>query len=123
MKKRYIILAKVKNKQGDCIGMASNSYTKSHPLQKHFAKLAGQPNKIFLHAEILALIRASASPHAKIHSIEIERRTLNEIHDAKPCPICIEAMKAFGVKKISYTTKNGWIYGKTPEEMATTFTN
>ena len=69
MKKRYIILAKVKNKQGDCIGIASNSYTKSHPLQKHFAKLAGQPNKIFLHAEILALIRASANPHAKIHSV------------------------------------------------------
>ena len=117
MKKRYRILAKVFNKQHFCIGAATNSYTKSHPLQKHFAKLAEQPNKIYLHAEILALIRASANPNAKIHSIEIEQWDMNGYKDAKPCPICIEAIIAFGIKTVNYTTKNGWVYGKTPQEL------
>ena len=119
MKKRYEILATARDKQGAFLSSATNSYIKSHPLQKHFAQLAGQPNKIYLHAEIYALIRIQEHRANKIHSITIERYDENHrMQDAKPCPICIEATKAFGIKKINYTTKEGWVYGKTPESLA-----
>lgn len=121
MKKRYTISALCFDKEGICISQGTNSYTKTHPLQKYFAEKVGQPAKQFLHAEIQALIRAKDQP---IYEVRIYHyNVLGYPQDGKPCPICIEAMKAFGVKKVSYTTKNGWIYGKTPEEMATTSTN
>ena len=123
MKKRYQITACCFKKDGTLLSVGSNSYTKTHPLQKYFANKVGQPAKQFLHAEIQALIRArNTQPIYSMTITQFDTKT-GKFQDAKPCPICIEAMKAFGVKKISYTTKNGWIYGKTPEEMATTSTN
>ena len=117
MKTRYNIRAIIHDKQGHCLSLASNSYTKSHPLQAHFAKLAGQPNKIYLHAEILALIRSSLNPNNKPYEISISRIKDNKYYSAKPCPICVLAMEAFGIKIVNYTTDKGWIYGKKVEEL------
>lgn len=118
MKTRYVICATVFNKQGKITGWATNDYTKSHPIQKHFAQLAGQPHKIYLHAEILALLRASKFPN-DINSIEVYRyHPLTGLMQlAKPCKVCLTAMIAFGIKKVNYTTPEGWVYGKTPEEI------
>jgi len=121
MKKRYTISSLCFDKAGICISHGNNSYTKTHPLQKYFAEKVGQPEKQYLHAEIQALIHAKEQQVYEISIYHYDR--FGRPLDGKPCPICIEAMKAFGVKKVSYTTKNGWIYGKTPEEMASTSTN
>lgn len=115
MKTKYIISALVFDKDGICIGQGQNNYSKSHPLQAYFAKKVGKPDQIYLHAEIHAILKAR---ERKIHSINIYRyNALGHPKNAKPCPICIEAIKAFGIQSINYTTDKGFIYGKTVEEL------
>ena len=89
------------DKRGRLIASASNSYGKTHPLQKHFAMLAGKPEAIYLHAEIAALLRCNDRP---IHTIRIERyRKDGAPANAKPCCICRLAIQAFGVVNITHT--------------------
>jgi tRNA(Arg) A34 adenosine deaminase TadA len=104
-KKKYLVLAKVKDYKRKVIGVGTNSYNKSHPLQSHFAKIAGEPHREYLHAEIQALIRCKD----KIpYSISIERYdSEGNPALAKPCKVCTAALKAYGVKVIEYTTKEG----------------
>ena len=117
MKKRYEIHAIITNKNDCFMGSGYNSYKKSHPLQKFFAERVGKPQNIYLHAEILAMIRSSIICHKKMHTLNVSRWDKNIPLDAKPCIICIEAAIFFGIKVINYTTKNGWVYGKTPQEL------
>ena len=56
MKTRYKIFAQVRSKNKTLLAACTNSYTKSHPLQKFFAEKVGKPHNIYLHAEIRALI-------------------------------------------------------------------
>ena len=105
-KKRYFITAKCYDKKNNLISTGTNSYTKSHPLQAHFAKLANCPEKTSLHAEIHAIVRAKDS---KVHKIVIERYDAEGYTAlAKPCPVCQEAIKAFGIKLVQYTTADGF---------------
>lgn len=100
-KTRYYIIAKCYNKRGVLIGMGTNDYKKSHPLQAYFAKRVGHPERIFLHAEIAAILAARST---KIYEIRVERYDAGgQPVSAKPCPICAEAIKAFGIKRVSYT--------------------
>jgi deoxycytidylate deaminase len=94
-KKRYSIQATCYDHRGKIISTAQNSYTKTHPIQSHFASLAGQPERKYLHAEILALIRAGDK---KIHSLKIF--SLNGMSKPFPCPVCQKAIESWGVKKV-----------------------
>lgn len=105
MKSRYTIFAICYDKQDNFISKGRNSYTKSHPLQAYFAKKVGRPEQIYLHAEIQAILNAKQK---QIHEIVITRADINGLKNARPCPICMEAIKAFGIKKITYTTDNGY---------------
>lgn len=93
-KKRYIITAECYNRKGKLISFATNSYKKTHPIQKHFAELAGEPARIYLHAEILAILRAGQEP---IHTIVITNT--NGSH-SDPCPTCRKAIEAYGIKQL-----------------------
>ena len=118
MKTRYNIFAQVRSKNKTLLAACTNSYTKSHPLQKFFAEKVGKPHNIYLHAEIRALIIASIQPHGQSHTLTVSRHGKDDkMLDAKPCIICLEAAEFFGIKRINYTTKNGWVYGKTVEEL------
>ena len=105
---RPTIFATCYDKKGRYLSSAINSYKKTHPLQKYFADKVGHKDNIYLHAEIAALIKAGTQ---KIHTIVIIRRykKTNNLALAKPCPICLEALKAFKVKKIFYSTPEGMI--------------
>jgi len=93
------------SKNGNILSTATNSYTKSHPLQKYFAVKVGHPHQIYLHAEIAAILKAGKK---KIHTIYIKRLNGEGKWDmAKPCPICQEAIKAFGIKKVHFTNEKG----------------
>lgn len=96
MKKRYIIQARCLDRKGRVLSTAVNSYTKTHPVQAHFASLAGDPQRKYLHAEILALLR---SADHKVHTIEITNLSGGPI--PYPCPVCTLAIKSWGVKHIS----------------------
>lgn len=98
---KYSITAKCYDKRGRLLSTGHNSYTKTHPIQAYFAAKVGHPSRKYLHAEIAAIIKAGDK---KIHRIEISR--FNKQHqqrNAKPCPICKEAIKAYGIKFISWT--------------------
>ena len=115
-KPKYFLIAITRNKKQTFIASGINSYKKTHPLQKHFAKLANEPHKIYLHAEIKALL---ASKDYKIDTLQIRRLTSNnETALAAPCNTCLLACKAYGVKYINYTTgKNGQTKTQTLNEL------
>ena len=92
---RYSIEAIARDARGRIISRGFNNYNKSHPLQSHFAELAGHPKKQFLHAEILTILRARDK---KIYSLEVINHTTSAI--PYPCAICQLAVEKFGIKKI-----------------------
>lgn len=96
-----LVVARTYDKRGFLLACRSNSYSKTHPLQAHFAKLVGKPASVFLHAEIHAII---ASGDRKIHRIEVERfNSKGEPVLARPCPICQAAIEAYEIEEVCHT--------------------
>ncbi len=104
--RRYEIIATCFDRKGKVLGTGVNSYIKTHPLMKYFAEKAGESaEKIFTHAELQAVL---ASQRKGIDSILVQRFKLNgEPALAKPCKTCQEMLKAFGVRRVMYTTEEG----------------
>jgi deoxycytidylate deaminase len=99
--KRYDVIAKCYDKRGMLISLGKNSYTKTHPLQAHYAKMTGNHQMLFLHAEIAALLKAGTK---QVHKIVVERFTVDgRPANAKPCAVCSAAIKDFGVVEIEHT--------------------
>lgn len=114
MKKRYTIVTKTYDKKGRLLSVATNNYNKGHPLMQYLAQKAGLPEKTRLHSEVLALIRAKDK---QVYRLSVERYHADGTPAlAKPCPVCQEAIKAFGVTVVEYTSPvestspEGWIY-------------
>jgi deoxycytidylate deaminase len=102
--RRPVILAHAFDKRGRLLAVATNSYTKTHPLQAYFAKKVGHPAKQFLHAELACILRCKDQ---QIHTLRIFRYGANgELACAKPCPICQEAIVAYGIPNIWYSDNN-----------------
>jgi tRNA(Arg) A34 adenosine deaminase TadA len=103
MKARQYLIAKCYDKKGRLLSVGFNSYTKTHPIQRYFARKVGHAKKEYLHAEIAAIIRAKDK---LIHKITIERYDRHgNPACAKPCKICQEAIQAYGIHQIEYTYK------------------
>lgn len=99
---RQLITATVYDKRGRFLSQATNSYTKTHPYQAELAASVGLPNKVFLHAEIAALLKCKRLD--KAHSIRVERyRRDGSPALAKPCPICEEAIRQAGIQEVTFT--------------------
>ena len=99
-KTQYLIKATILDKRNRVIATAVNSFSKTHPTQLRYAMRCGEPFKSFLHAEILALIRAKG----RGHKIVVERyNKAGEPVLAKPCPICMLAIKEAGIERIEFT--------------------
>jgi tRNA(Arg) A34 adenosine deaminase TadA len=88
---------------------------KTDPFQKRFSR---NNNKIYIHAEIEAIKKASkilTKKEFKHSSIYVCRLKWNSTHKnkklifgmSKPCDSCMNAIIEFGIKKIIYTTNNG----------------
>lgn len=91
------------------LSVGVNSYTRSHPLQAKYAQSVGQPSKVFLHAEVSAIIKAMKF-RQKIELLQVERYGKNDkMLLAKPCSICFLAIQEAGIQKIRYTTVDGWV--------------
>lgn len=86
---------------------ATNLEDKSHPLQARFAERVGLNEKIYLHAEIAALIKCKE----ECDTIVVARvNPQGKLRMAKPCPICSLALKEAGIFKVYYTTNDGFLY-------------
>lgn len=85
---------------------AVNSYTKTHPIMQHFAKLAeSNEEKCYLHAEVAAVLKAKTKRVVEVYVARILADSMTP-GMAKPCPTCEAALRAFGVKRVIYTTGN-----------------
>jgi len=101
MKKFPKLTATVYDKRGRILSTGINSSIKTHPEQSRLATIAGLPLKVYLHAEIAALIRVR---HGVPYRIVIERYgKMGEPRLAKPCPICELAIQQAGISRIEYT--------------------
>jgi tRNA(Arg) A34 adenosine deaminase TadA len=102
---KYTLTAICKDKRGRTLAVATNTYTKTHPVQKQYSCKHGEPDKAFLHAEFAAILKASRLyKSASIHSIHVERFSTTGVPlNAKPCPICQDFIAANGIKQVTYT--------------------
>jgi deoxycytidylate deaminase len=99
-KKRQHIKAVILDRKGRVLSVGYNSYIKTHPLQAKHARAAGQPLRVYLHAEISALIKCRGKPY----KIRVERQNKDgQYMMAKPCSICQHAIKKSGIKFIEYS--------------------
>jgi deoxycytidylate deaminase len=92
--------AVILDKKGRLVSFGFNK-EKSHPVQADYACRVGERHRIYLHAEMMAIIKAKG----KGHSIFIARLSKNgkTTKLAKPCPICSLAIKEAGISIIHYT--------------------
>lgn len=98
------------------ISAACNYDKKTHPIQEKYAILASRIHdnddyslKRFLHSETLCIIRA----REKGDTIVIARvggHGGNKLRNSRPCPLCTLFLKHHGIKKIHYSTPNGFMF-------------
>ena len=98
---KHSITAIAYDRKGKLISYGHNSYIKTHPLQASIAASVGLHHKIYLHAEIDAIIRTRGE---HIHTLKIFRPGKSGKYlKAAPCPICSHAIKLYGIKHIEHT--------------------
>jgi deoxycytidylate deaminase len=101
-KEKQYLTAVIYDKRGRVLSIGKNNYTKSHPYQAECAAAVGLPEKIFLHAEIDAIIRCKDL--TKAHSIHIFRTGKSGSYLlAKPCPACANAISKTPIKQVMHT--------------------
>lgn len=102
--RKHTIAAHAYDKRGILLAVATNSYTKTHPLQAYFAKKVGHPDRQFMHAEIACILRCKDK---QIYTLNVYRyNQQGELVCAKPCPICQEAILAYGIPNVWYSDNN-----------------
>lgn len=102
MSRQFDITAIIYDKRGRILSIGKNSYVKTHPLQAKYAKKAGEDYKVFLHAEIHAIVKCTNID--KAHRIAVFR--YNEAGlavSAKPCKICQAALSKTPIKIVEHT--------------------
>lgn len=101
--KRHKVIAFCLDKQFRILSFGENSFEKTHPKQKLAAHKVGNDHRIYLHAEMQAILRARSD----IYAIYIARFDKNGSPKlAKPCPMCELAILEAGIKKVMYTVEN-----------------
>lgn len=96
-----ITTATVFDKRGRVLAVAQNSYVKTHPLQASLAKQVGQPHRIYLHAEVAALLKCDWK---KVGSMLVARYNREgKPMNATPCPVCQSLINKIGVKNVWHT--------------------
>lgn len=95
------IYAVIVDRKGRIVSESAPRYEKSHPKQKHYAVKAGcSEHKMFLHAEMRAIILAKGKGH-KLYVARVDYRGASL--PAFPCPICKLAIRDSGIKSVEVT--------------------
>lgn len=87
---------------------ATNLEKKTHPLQASLAKKVGLKEKIYLHAEVNALIKS----REKADTIVVARiggHFHNELRNSCPCKICQMALEMNNISRVIYSTNEGFL--------------
>ena len=103
----YMVHAYVLDSHNRIISKGINSYQKTYPMQFRLANKTDRPHRNYLHAEIAALVKARKESYG-ILVIRITKSGL--IRMARPCNICILAIKEAGIKNVYYSGNDGLIH-------------
>lgn len=96
------ITAIIYDRRGRVLSVGQNNYIKTHPMQAEHAKKVGEPERIFLHAEIHAITRCADI--SKAHRILITRYNKHGVPMyARPCPVCQSAIASTPIKVVDHT--------------------
>ena len=98
---KCVVTAVVYDKRGIPISTAQNSYIKTHPLMAKAAQAVGQPLRIYLHAEVAALLKVD---WGRAHSMFVSRyNRAGEPVNSAPCMVCQRIIKMAGIKEVRHT--------------------
>lgn len=119
VKKPFNLTAIIKDKKGNILSIGKNNYFKSHPLMTKLASKIGKHDtkKIFIHAEIDAIIKCKNFD--KAYSIEIYRldRTNSFYMPSRPCIICATSILETPIRKIIYCDDNKEFEETNPKDL------
>lgn len=100
--KKQAITAMIYDKRGRLLSIGKNSYIKTHPYQAKLAIQMDKPQKIYLHAEIHAILKCVDITRA--HKMVITRFNVDgTTANAAPCTICQRALSLTNIKIIEHT--------------------
>ena len=99
--KKHAITALLYDKKGNILSIGYNSYIKTHPLQAKYAEAVGEPKKIYLHAEIDAIVKCKTLE--KAYKLVVLRHNNDGPASAKPCRICQQAISKTRIKVVEHT--------------------
>jgi deoxycytidylate deaminase len=101
-KNKFYVAAATLDKRGRVIAIGENSSIKTHPLMQYYSCLVKDKHKIYLHAEISALVKSQR----EVETLVVVRVNKHgKMALAKPCSVCQLAIKDARVKKIFYSTE------------------
>lgn len=99
---KHSLKAIIYDKRKRVLSIGFNDYEKSHPVMYKLGSKLNLPEKIYLHAEVAAIIKVQDL--SKAHSIHVFRvGKSGKYLNAKPCPICQEAINQAGIKHVYHT--------------------
>lgn len=99
MSTKHNITAIIYDKRGRPLSVGYNSYEKTHPLQAKAATMVGEPYKVYLHAEIAAIVRLPYHARDKAHTMRVFRYNKHgKPMNAKPCSICQSILSQMNLK-------------------------
>jgi cytidine deaminase len=96
-KQMHNITAILFDKRGRPLSIGRNSYTKTHPLQAQAAEAAGEPYKVFLHAEIDAIVRCRDMNKA-VKMVVMRYNKHGVPMNAAPCNICRRFLQQYSLQ-------------------------
>jgi len=97
----YHVSAFVYDKRGRLLSTGQNSYVKTHPLQARVAAEVGEPHKVFLHAEVAALLKCDWKKAYRILVTRYGRSGRPLL--AKPCKVCHQIIGMTNIKIVEHT--------------------
>ena len=90
------------------VAASTNLPAKSHPMQARYAQKSGHPRRIYLHAEMRCLLRATKSADT-IYVARVSK--YGDLRMAKPCATCSLALEQeSSVRHVWYSVTGGWEY-------------
>ena len=89
------------------ISAGANS-DKSHPIQKRYDKERGFKTHHSCHAEVRAILNSKLNSLTGC-TVYVYRETKNGVlGKSRPCPACIKMLRDYGIKRMCYTTEEGF---------------
>lgn len=102
MRTKQTVTAIIYDKHGRAVSIGKNSYTKTHPIMMKHGEKVGRPQKIYLHAEVDAILKCRNID--KAYKLCVYRYGKNgELLNAKPCPVCMSVIELTPIKIIEHS--------------------